>query len=257
MLIYLAVSLVPACVWLWWIYRQDVYEPEPVSLVLSTFFGGMVMALPAILIEWALTKAFIHRPEGIWYQPGTGSFDEAVIYCFAIVAPVEEYLKYRAVRSGAYQSPEFNEPMDGIVYMGSAAVGFATLENALYMRGYGAWILALRIAISTFLHIACSCVIGYQLGIARFKPDEEKWRLRKGFALAITIHGAYDFLALYQPAAGFLALFLLLGGLNMARHHFADDVQAALDESPFKPRSTLMPRKGTRADPPSTPGESA
>ncbi len=247
MLVYLAVSLVPACLWLWWLRRQDVYDPEPVSLVLGSFFGGMVMALPAIVIQWLLTKALIQRPEGIWYAPGTGSFDEAVLYCFGIVAPVEEYLKYRAVRAGAWKSPEFDEPMDGIVYMGSAAVGFATLENALYMRGYGASILAIRMLLSTFLHVACSCIIGVQLGLARFKPQEERRLLAKGFALAVVIHGAYDFLALYQPVAGFLALFLLVAGLNVARRSFLTNIEAALESSPFKPRTTLMPQKGLRS----------
>jgi protease PrsW len=249
MLVYFLVCLLPAALWLWWIRSRDLYEPEPVSLILQTFFGGVLMAFPAILIERLLQSWLISRPAGLGYTPATGSFIEAVLYCFVIIAPVEEFLKYRTVRSGAYRSAEFNEPMDGVVYMSSAAIGFATLENALYMQGFGPVVLAIRMLLSTFLHVACSSIIGYYLGLGRFRPPAERRRMiLRGFALAILIHGAYDFLALYQPIASLLALLLMLTGIGLMRQAFLDDIDRLLAESPFRPRKTLLKRRDPAAE---------
>ncbi|MBI4870806.1 MAG: PrsW family intramembrane metalloprotease [Candidatus Riflebacteria bacterium] len=245
-LVYLVVCLVPAALWLWWIRRQDVYEPEPVSLILRTFASGMLAAVGAVLLEQLLIRVLISGDSVLKYNPQTGTLAETLIYCFLVVAPVEEYLKYRVVRSGAFESPEFNEPMDGIVYMSSAAIGFATLENTLYMTGFGAWVLALRMMLSSFLHIACLAILGYYLGLIRFNPGREQRLLWRGFFWAILLHGAYDFLALYQPIAGLGALMLLLTVLFFLRQRFLREIQQALARSPFKPRRTLLPRRGSR-----------
>jgi RsiW-degrading membrane proteinase PrsW (M82 family) len=222
-LTYLAVCLVPAVLWLWWIRRQDVYEPEPVGLMLKTFAAGMGAAVVAVAAEGTLIQLLLPGPEGFRF--------------------VEEALKFLVVRFGAFRSPEFNEPMDGIVYMVSAAIGFATLENARYMLGFGAGVLVLRMVLSSFLHVACSAIVGYYLGLVRFKARLTRSLYLKGLGAAILLHGAYDFVALYQPAAGLLALCALMGLLYLLRERFLGEIQKALAQSPFKPRRSLLRRK--------------
>ncbi len=238
--IYFIVSLAPAAVWLWWIRRQDVYEPEPIHLMLKACLLGMAAAVPAVLLERLLTGLTFTGGADFLYVPDATDLYESSLYCFLIVAPIEEYLKYKVIRSTIYHSDEFNEPMDGIVYMTSAAIGFSALENALYMRGFGAWVLVVRMLLSTFLHVACSGIIGLYLGISRFHPKDASRLMTRGFIIAILLHGTYDFLVKYQAGAAFLSLFVLLTGLYWARGKFFGAIHDALQESPFKPRKSFI-----------------
>lgn len=242
-LTYFLVCLVPAVLWLWWIRRQDVYEPEPVGLMLKTFAAGMGAAIVAVAAEGALIRLLLPGPEGFRFVVSQGTLAEVAVYSFLIIAPIEEALKFLVVRLGAFRSPEFNEPMDGIVYMVSAAIGFATLENARYMLGFGAGVLVLRMVLSSFLHVACSAIVGYYLGLVRFKARLTRSLYVKGLGAAILLHGAYDFVALYQPAAGLLALCALMTLLYFLRERFLGEIQKALEHSPFKPRRSLLRKR--------------
>lgn len=110
----LLLAFAPGIFWLWYLYQKDRWEPEPRHLVLKAFFWGLVIAFPAALLETAF----------LWSQ----------FLLIVVAAPViEEYLKYFVVRRAVYHREEFSEPVDGIVYAGAAALGFASIENLGYL----------------------------------------------------------------------------------------------------------------------------
>ena len=110
-------------------------------------------------------------------------------------------MKFAAVRAKAYDSPSFNEPMDGIIYGVTASLGFATVENIFYVMGFGAISTAIaRAFLSVPSHAAFGGIMGYYLGLAKpFGTEHNKKKERQliitGLAIAIILHGIFDSIA--------------------------------------------------------------
>jgi RsiW-degrading membrane proteinase PrsW (M82 family) len=143
----------------------------------------MVAAAPAYFLERWLPG------------PATPLFDNLVR-----VALVEELFKLLPVLVFVYRHREFNEPMDGIVYMVACALGFATVENALYALHGGGRLLLLRAFTSTLAHVGFSGLLGYKLGVAKFRPRGGGWLVLRAFAAVVALHGVYDLLLAYGAA---------------------------------------------------------
>ena len=88
---------------------------------------------------------------------------------FLWVGIVEEFFKYLAVRLTVYRSKEFNEVMDGMIYMVSAALGFAATENVGYMLGFGYAVAFPRAILSYLAHISFSAILGFYMGKAKIE----------------------------------------------------------------------------------------
>lgn len=179
----LAVSIAPGIFLLWFYLQKDKYEKEPLQLILKVFFLGAFMVLPAAVIEMLFAENDLMQ-NGI-----IGVF----IYSFFCIGMVEEILKLLTVKLTAYNSKELNEPMDGIIYGISAALGFATLENIFYVFQYGISTGFIRAVLAVPLHTFCGGVMGYYLGQAKFNFNKERTLIIKGFIYASLIHGFYDF----------------------------------------------------------------
>ena len=173
----------PAFFWLWLFYRRDRWEPEPKAKVLQLFALGMVVAAPAYYLERWLPG------------PATPLFDNVVR-----VALVEEFFKLLPVWLFAFYHKEFNEPMDGILYMVACALGFATVENALYALHGGGQLLVFRAFTSTLAHVGFSGLLGYALGVAKFRPRGGAWLVLRVFVVVVVLHGAYDLLLAHGAA---------------------------------------------------------
>jgi hypothetical protein len=194
------IAVAPGLFILWYIHHKDKYEPEPKGLIVATFFIGVGAAVPAslleILFEWGT---------GI---PTEGNIPGAFIDAFLVVAPAEEIAKYLSVRVKAYRSPAFNEVMDGIVYSVAAALGFATIENILYVYQLGFAVGILRAVCSVPMHALCGAVIGYYLAF----------------------HGAYDFVLFTGTFLGFLIIPIMFWLYRIYRRRLL----LALAGSPFR-----------------------
>jgi len=185
-LVILALALAPGVFWAWYFYRRDKYEPEPAALIVKIFLLGVLVTFPVAFVE-GFFGLFILLP----------------LIMGAVVAPiVEEYGKFWVVRRFAYPHPEFNEPMDGIVYAAAAALGLATLENILYV--FTAYLTSPALALGTIAvraifsvpgHALFSGVWGYALGRAKFAPPEERSGIvLRGLVLGMVLHGIFNFL---------------------------------------------------------------
>lgn len=212
-------SFVPGVIYLLLVSRSDRRLREPRKYLLGVYALGMFAVVPAAFLELAGGE-LVFGP----VLTGRGSALESMLAAFLLIGPVEEVCKYLAVRS-IYEGPHFNTPLDGVVYAVAAAMGFASLENALYVAEFGWEVLWLRALLAIPGHLVFSAVWGYQLGRRKFGLGG---RLLQGVALAAFLHGLYDALLMAGPpwVAG-LVVPLLAGMLWIFRRQLRELKQLA------------------------------
>jgi protease PrsW len=191
-------SITPGLIWLFYFLRKDVH-PEPKHMILKIFFLGMLSALPAALIE----SSFQHFvPENIFFINSFGCHLIAFLSIVLGVALVEEVLKFLVVRAKVMRSSELDEPIDLVLYMIIAGLGFATIENIFIFLSPDVFLYGFRETFSlavfrflsaTFLHALCSGTIGFFLALSFCEIKRKKIFLPLGFIIAILLHGLYNF----------------------------------------------------------------
>jgi len=159
----------------------------------------MLAALP-IISFWFLMRAF--GLTEIVSQFLRSSILIYTLYIFIGIALVEEILKYLVVRDKVLKDPEFDEPIDAMLYMIIAALGFVALENLLIFLSSEVFFLKIeqtlalagfRFISATFLHALTSGALGYFLALSFFETKKRSLFLIAGFSLAIVLHGLYNF----------------------------------------------------------------
>lgn len=177
----LLLSLLPGLIWIILIYRSDRYDPEPKKNILKAYILGALSVFPAIIIESRLHLG--------------SDLSMAVI-----TAPVvEELLKFLVFMIFFYHHGDFDEPLDGIIYACSIALGFASLENVFYVfsaleyeRVYE--VAGLRALLSIPGHFLFSALWGYAAGVIKFRLHRSI-TLGAGLLGAILLHSAFNFTA--------------------------------------------------------------
>jgi RsiW-degrading membrane proteinase PrsW (M82 family) len=197
-LISLLLAVAPTIFLVRYFYRLDRAKPEPKGLVLKVFLFGLLSALVAIPLELLVASL-----QGL-FDPG--SLGVIVFRAFIVAGLVEEFLKLTVVRLTAYRANAFDEVVDGIVYTVAAGLGFACMENVLYVLGRPLSIALIRAFTAVPLHALASGLMGYAVGRARFAASaaEERSWMRRGLATAVLVHGLYDFLLFVVPLWGHL-----------------------------------------------------
>lgn len=195
----LAGGLFPALAWLWFWRREDSGHPEPRRLIAFAFFAGMVTV--AIVIP-------IQKFAAVYISAQTALFTAWSI--------IEEVMKYLAARFTVLGRREDNEPIDPVIYMVTVALGFAAIENALFLLSphAGETVLQtimtgnLRFVGATLLHVLSSATIGVALALAFYKSKRAK-RLYTmvGVILAAALHSAFNFLILNTAEEYLLRVF--------------------------------------------------
>jgi protease PrsW len=205
-----ALSQAPVLVLFSYVYLKDKHDREPLSLLLKTFAAGALSSVVVVLLELLFTtlpSLPINRIGHVFFDMLVG------------VALVEELAKYIVLRRVAYPRPEFNEPYDGIMYGVTAALGFAAIENLLYVLHYGAEIGWLRMLTAVPMHAVCGVLMGFYVGLAKFSVSQRKARVLafNGLALAVITHGSYNyFLRVAIPMLTPLAFLVLAVQLGLA-----------------------------------------
>lgn len=195
-------GLTPSFVWLLFYLRKDSH-PESNKMVLKIFFFGMAMTIIAAFVEIGIEKALdiINEPFNI-FNGSASSFASSlsfIMYGFLGIALVEEFFKYFVVREKVLKNPEFDEPVDAMLYMIISGLGFAALENILVLLPLGnffietVYVSAIRFIGATFLHALCSATIGYFLALSLYETKKRYLLLSIGLAIATILHGVYNF----------------------------------------------------------------
>jgi len=196
LLLSLALAIIPALLVVAYFRRKDRARPEPGGLSLKIFFLGVLSIIPALLLELGLLKA----GSEIGIPAALFPFFKA----FAVAALVEEGLKLYILKRFAARSTHFDEVMDGIVYGVLAGMGFACLENVLYVLGSGMAVAVARAFTSIPMHAAVSGLMGYYIGRAKLVDEQASSRRLTitGFMIAFLLHGLYDLFIFAMPAWG-------------------------------------------------------
>jgi RsiW-degrading membrane proteinase PrsW (M82 family) len=190
----LALSIVPALLWLGYFYLQDRAEPEPKHYVFGVYLLGAFVALPLAIFFQHLLPA---EPP-IW--SGARLSPTRVLFAVFPAGVAQELAKYLVVRYSIYLSPEFDEPMDGIIYMTAAGIGFATAQNFQYLSSVSHTVFlgagAVNCVVTTLAHGCIAGVLGYALGVARFTPSAGRRAVMLIVALTIAsvLNGLFDLL---------------------------------------------------------------
>ena len=208
-------SFAPALLFAWIIYWTDRYEPEPISLIWSVFTWGSIVAAGAAFLLNTLSQPILAH---YFEVPAKAIFAQRTL-----VAPiVEEFLKAFAVLAiFIVRTDEFDSIIDGIVYAGITAIGFAATENLfyLYQGGYQAngWdgLFAqffFRVILGAWNHLLYTSLFGIGLAIARLSYQ----RIKRIFApilglfAAITAHAIHNALHVQAESLDVLILVILV-----------------------------------------------
>jgi len=187
-------SALPALGLAAYVYASDV-TTEPLSLLLGTFLLSVVTATFAAVLNSAAQRFFL----------GLGAVGSLAFF-FLFVAPVEETVKQLAVRLYAYRDDRFDVVLDGAVYGAMAGLGFAFIENALYIErglmgtdagtGLALAVAGTEITLTRALagpgHVIYSAFAGYYLGLAKFNREHRGPIVIKGLVIAAAIHATYN-----------------------------------------------------------------
>jgi RsiW-degrading membrane proteinase PrsW (M82 family) len=180
----LFISLAPVLVIALYVYSRDRYEKEPYSVLIKALFTGIFIALPAVIIERFL-DLFSGDLEGL---------KNAAYSAFAVAALTEEGLKFLAFRIFLWKDKNFNEKFDGIVYAVYISLGFAAVENVLYVFSGGYSVGLVRAITAVPAHALFGIVMGFYFGVARFSDRLRKYYILMAFILPFLFHGFYDFM---------------------------------------------------------------
>ena len=203
LLILVIIALLPPIAFLLYIQHLDKSEPEPHGLILKTLLLGAAALIPAGITEALLTEIPALTMAG---APG------AIVKSFVVIAPIEEAVKLAVVLLFIWKKPAFNEENDGIVYVGAASIGFAMLENVMYVVQSGFFTGIMRAVTSIPLHTFTGVLMGYFVGIAKFAPTDRarNGKIAKGFFIAYLIHAIYDSFVLSETAAALMVIPLVV-----------------------------------------------
>ena len=189
MILLLALSVLPVILLMIFIYRQDKYQKEPIKSLAKAFFGGM-LAIPLVFIIVGIINR-IWIGDTVFYQ----AFWEAGL--------PEELCKLLIFMIFIWRDKNFDEYMDGIVYATFISLGFACVENIMYVfssESYGSAIHTsiARAILSVPGHFLFGVVMGYFLSLAKFQEGRFCPNILMGLAAAAAAHGLFDWMLMIQ-----------------------------------------------------------
>jgi len=195
-------GLLPPLIWLYFLLKEDASHPEPRVLIALTFIGGMA-AVPLALPLEQYAKAHLLGDVSI----------------FTAWALIEETLKYGAAATLILWRSAVDEAPDYVIYMITAALGFASAENMLFLinplldGGFATGFLTnnIRFLGSTLLHVVASAAIGFALAFSTAdRPAGRAFAAALGLILAIVLHTAFNMLIINEGASTALAAFFFV-----------------------------------------------
>ncbi|MFZ2886712.1 MAG: PrsW family glutamic-type intramembrane protease [Minisyncoccia bacterium] len=181
-------GIFPALAWLWFWLKEDSRHPEPRRLIALAFIAGMLTVIIVIPL-----------------QKFAAQFIATQTLVFATWSFIEEFAKYIIAWLVVLHRRENDEPIDAVIYLVAVALGFAGLENALFLLSplagdtVASTIMTgnLRFIGATLLHVFSSAIVGIALAYAFYKPKIiREWYAAVGVILAALLHTLFNFLIL-------------------------------------------------------------
>ncbi|MCI5690458.1 MAG: PrsW family glutamic-type intramembrane protease [Clostridiales bacterium] len=186
-----AAALLPPLVLMGVVYRMDRLEREPPALLAGLFLRGVLAMFPILILE-LLASQFV---DFFYWQPLVYLF----LTYFVIPGFVEEGVKFRVLRRRTWNEPNFNYRFDGVVYAVFVSLGFAAVENVLYVLTSGFSTAVLRAIFSIPGHAMFGVIMGLSFSQASWaqrhgQREQAAAQQKRAWLLPALLHGAYDFL---------------------------------------------------------------
>jgi len=192
-------GILPSLIWLWFWLREDNLHPEPRSVIATSFLAGCLAVIVAIILE-KITQDIIT--------------DTNLRY--AAWAGIEEIVKLGAALLVAFHANILDEPIDAMIYCITVALGFAALENALFIFNplhlgeFAAGIITgnLRFIGATLVHVVSSAAIGFMIGLSFYRGVVMRtFAVGLGIILAIALHTSFNLAIIQTTATSALKVF--------------------------------------------------
>lgn len=177
----LSAAVAPGFALMSFFYLKDRFDSKPFSIVFRTFVMGSLLVFPIMFIQYAF------ETEGVLQYPVTKSF--------LLAGGLEEFFKWFIFMYAVYKQDHFEGRYDGIVYGVSISLGFATVENILYLLANGVEVAFLRALFPVSSHALFGVIMGYYLG--KGKTDRKRssiYVVWLALATPILLHGLYDYI---------------------------------------------------------------
>ena len=186
-------AVLPVALLLIFIYRKDKYQPEPLGKLLLAFVAGCFCILPASIMEAVL----------MLFTPDDAVVD-GIYTGYAVAGCSEELCKLVLLMMVIWRSRHFDEFFDGIVYAVFVSLGFACVENIMYVTSNDdpVMIAFMRGILAVPAHFLFAVTMGYYVSLAKFDPLNKRSHLFKAFFYPMLLHGTYDALLMVSDALG-------------------------------------------------------
>jgi RsiW-degrading membrane proteinase PrsW (M82 family) len=181
-----SLAIAPVAAIIWYITFLDTLNKEPFKMLLRTLVYGMLSVIPALILEIYGAKLLGE----------VNTLPKAAIQAFIVVGLAEELAKYFFLRRYIFHREEFDEPYDGIVYAIMISMGFAGIENILYVMSGGVDVAIGRMFTAVPAHASFAVLMGYWVG--RAKMENKPVLNWLGLFSAAFFHGLYDFFLLTE-----------------------------------------------------------
>jgi RsiW-degrading membrane proteinase PrsW (M82 family) len=202
--------VLPILFWGIYHYHKDRHLPEPVSSLVLAFGLGLVSAAISRALYTALGWASL-RYDAIALADGNTL--GLLAYSLLAIGPVEEFAKLLPFLALVLWHRELDEPIDGIIYASFVALGYAAVENVIYLDFLTHYEAAARGFAGPVVHMLFASIWGFTIGCARIRGESILRPMARGFLLAAGLHGLYDFIVLQQSLNALpIAALLIVGG---------------------------------------------
>ena len=178
------IAIAPVLIIAFYLYYRDKYEKEPFWWLVVALLAGGFITMPVIYVERLLEIP-------MYYLSG---YAQAAWNAFVVAAFTEELFKFAALMLIFWNNRHFNEKFDGIVYATFVSLGFAAVENLLYVINGGFQVGLTRAFTAVPAHALFGIIMGYRVGLAKFYPKERRKQLVWALLMPILFHGIYDFI---------------------------------------------------------------
>ena len=199
-------GIIPSFAWLVFFTQEDCH-PEPRKLIFYTFISGILVTLLALQVQTIVNAWLVGA--------GVGSYTPLSLI---ILTAIEELAKFFAAFWIIRGRREFDEPVDAMIYIIVAALGFAAVENiALVFQSYGNGkftaaaieIITLRFVGATLLHSLSSAVVGYYWGRTKVRGIHPAFVILWGLVIATVLHASFNYLIINLNALIWPVVFLV------------------------------------------------
>ena len=193
MFMLLTVAIAPGLALFSYFYLRKQIHKEPSRSLLQTYIYGMMLTFPILFIQ------YVFKEEGV--------FDSVFVSNVLFTSGLEEFFKWLVLLVVVYGHVDFEDPYDGILFGASVSLGFATVENILFLLTFGMDEALIRALLPVSSHALFGVVMGYYLGRARFVEESgTKPMLFLAFFTAFGLHFVYNALVM----TGSMRMYLLI-----------------------------------------------